>query len=200
MVLCGRARIVVGTAEALGVEAGPLERAVAAQIDHPVAARVARQWVALGDDGVAIFYGFAPQVDDLEFAPEFLVVEANQVVEACNLADLLEVAIVLRCLGDRYAPLHARGQKCVVGRRAQYSAVGDDRFDSGMSGARVGVGIPVSDEVWLEDDVAPTGSQCAERIPIGSSKIFRVESEAPEGGPNCGVDVVRRLVGVRISE
>jgi hypothetical protein len=69
-----------------------------------------------------------------------------------------------------------------------------------MTRVRVGFGVPVPDEVRLEDDAASAGSQGAERIPIGASKILSVESETPKGGSNRGVDVVEWLVGARIIE
>ncbi len=194
----GRVGIVICAAEALGVEAGFRKCAVRAEIDEPVATRIARQLVPLDDDVVVADHGFASQVDHLEFAPEALVVEAGERVEACGLADPLEVAVVLRCLRDRDGPLDAYGEKRVVGDGAEQCAVRDHGFDRRALAIRTGV--PVSNEVGFEDDAAAAAHERAERIPVSGSEAIRVEPEAPKRRAHRCVDVIGRAVGVRVVE
>ena len=184
------AGVVVGAAEALRVEAGALEGAAAAEVDHAVAGRIARQRAPLDDHGVLVAHGLAAQVDARKARPEHLFVAARQLVESRERADLVPVAVVLGRLGHHHAALRTDGQARVVGRRAQHGAVGHQRLGGGAF-----LRVPVADEVGLQHHAPAARHQLAERVPIGVAPTVGVEPQREERRAHGLVHVVRRSVG-----
>jgi hypothetical protein len=183
-----RAGIVVGAAEAVRVEARAREEALVAEVDGAVAGGIAGQALSVDDDAVLEDDGLAAQVDDLELAAEDLVVVVDDGVEARDGADLLEVAVHLGCFGDGDAAVGTGGEEGVVGDGAEDRAVGDDALDG--SAAAVRGGVPVPDQVGLEDDALAGADERADRVPVGGAEARGVETEAMQGGADRGVDLV----------
>jgi hypothetical protein len=160
------------------------------EIDQAISGRISRELPALDDHAVLVAHGLSSEVDDLEVPADGIGVERDQIVEPHQLANPIEVAIVLGGLGDGDGALDAGGDEGVVGDRPEHRSVGDHRLDGpGL------VRIPVPDEVRLQHDPSAPLHERSQGIPFGAAEALRVEPRATQGLPDGGVDVVRRTPG-----
>ena len=190
--------IVVRSAKSIRIEPGSGKKAASAEVHRAVAERVTGQFLSTLDDAVLEDHGFTAQIDHFEFAIQEFIVETDDLVDADDPADLIEVAIHLWCFRDHDAAFGARGDHCVVGYGANDGAMGDDAFDGPTS--TVFRGVPVSDQIGFEHDAAAGRDEVANWVPVCMTDPLGIEAKGVQGGTDGGVDLVKGSIGTSVPE